>query len=539
MEQQGFDNPVYRAAIYCRLSADDGQAGDSSSIQTQKAIIERYCRENGFLIHDFYVDDGFSGLNFNRPSFGKMLEDINNRVVNMVITKDLSRLGRDYIQTGYYTEIYFNKKKIRYIAINDGYDSIKDDNDIAPFRHILNDMYARDLSRKVKSAKRQRMISGHYISSQAPFGYRPNPGNCNHLVVDEEAAEIVRTIFNMALHGLGAKRITTELTARKVMNPSAYKAKCGDTRFSRYNKGQDQNRIYDWCWATVQNIMRNRVYTGDIVNHKYEVANYKTKERIRIPKDQHIIVRGTHEAIVDHDDFDRVQNLMDMRFAPHHIKHENLFRSMLFCSDCNHRMTMAHKPRAQGKSKAYYRCTYHHKNPNDCPYTHAIAYDVLYAVVLDKIRQTSRMLSEDAQFIGLIEKAVSGNISALRLETQRLAYEARLNELSDLLLKLFEKNAKGLIDDTNYAVFSREYQTRQAEVTIRLTVANAELAKLSDIRESAEKLREVIREHHDTKALTPFILAKLIDRIIVGHKQTIEGKEQQEITVIWRFVGEL
>lgn len=241
------DNKIYKAALYCRLSKDDDDRnGDSSSIQTQKSLLERFCRENGYLIHDFYVDDGYSGLNFDHPDFQRLLTDIDNGTVNMVITKDLSRLGRDYIQTGYYTEIYFAKKRVRYIAVNDAFDSNRDDNDIAPFRHILNDMYAKDLSRKVKSAKRQRALNGLFISSQAPFGYMPCPENRNLLIVDEPAAEIVRRIFALSLLGYSAKKIAEILTVEGVITPGVYKYQQGDTRFARYLKG-GKNR---WCYET-------------------------------------------------------------------------------------------------------------------------------------------------------------------------------------------------------------------------------------------------------------------------------------------------
>lgn len=198
-------------------------------------MLESYCREQGFIVFDYYVDDGYSGLNYNRPGFERMLNDIDNGKVNLVITKDLSRLGRDYIQTGYYTEVYFSKKKVRYIALNDGFDSDRDDNDIAPFKNILNDMYAKDLSRKVKAAKRQRAKNGYFISAQAPYGYKPNPENRNQLIVDEESANVVCKIFELALSGFGAVKIAKSLKAERIINPSAYKAKNGDTRFSRYN----------------------------------------------------------------------------------------------------------------------------------------------------------------------------------------------------------------------------------------------------------------------------------------------------------------
>ena len=213
----------------------------------------------------------------------------------MVITKDLSRLGRDYIQTGYYTEIYFAKKRVRYIAVNDAFDSNRDDNDIAPFRHILNDMYAKDLSRKVKSAKRQRALNGLVISSQTPFGYMPCPDNRNLLIVDEPAAEIVRRIFALSLSGYSAKKIAEILTAEGVITPGVYKYQQGDTRFARYLK-DGKNR---WCYETVQTILKDQVYVGDMVNHKAEVANYKTKQRVMLPHSERIVVENTHQAIID------------------------------------------------------------------------------------------------------------------------------------------------------------------------------------------------------------------------------------------------
>ncbi len=188
---------LHKTAIYCRLSLDDGSVGDSSSIQTQKMLLEKYSKDNGYEIYDYYIDDGYSGLNYNRPNFQRMLQDIENGKIDLVITKDLSRLGRDYIMTGYYTEIYFNEKGVRYIAVNDNIDTINDNNDIAPFKNILNDMYAKDISRKVKSAKRQRALNGLFISAQTPFGYIKNPNNKNHLIVDEEAKEIVVKIYKL------------------------------------------------------------------------------------------------------------------------------------------------------------------------------------------------------------------------------------------------------------------------------------------------------------------------------------------------------
>ena len=269
MEQVRNEQTIYSAAVYCRLSKDDEQAGESVSIETQKMMLTYFCHERGFSIYDIYADDGYSGLNFNRPAFTKLLEDIDSGKVNLVITKDLSRLGRDYIQTGYYTDVYFSRKRVRYIAVNDGIDTNRDDNDIAPFKNILNDMYAKDLSRKVKSAKRQRAYKGYYISAQAPYGYKVDPLNRNSLIVDEEAAEVVKEIFRLALAGHSLSQISRILSQREIITPGVYKAQNGDTRFSRYLEGKDS--FFGWCYQTVRAILRDQVYTGDMVNHKVEV----------------------------------------------------------------------------------------------------------------------------------------------------------------------------------------------------------------------------------------------------------------------------
>ena len=278
-------NCTYKAGLYCRLSSDDGLAQDSSSILTQKMMLEKYCKENDLVVSDVYVDDGYSGLNFNRPSFNRLINDIESKKVNLVITKDLSRLGRDYIQTGYYTEVYFASKGVRYIAINDNIDTLKDNNDIAPFKNILNDMYVKDLSRKVKSAKRERAYKGYFIAAQAPFGYKKDPDNNNKLIIDEEAAEIVREIFRLTLLGKGKIYIAKEYTKRKIITPVAYKLRNGDKRFERFKELKGKYFEYKWNYTTILNILKNIVYVGDMENGKYEVQNYKTKKRVKVPQE--------------------------------------------------------------------------------------------------------------------------------------------------------------------------------------------------------------------------------------------------------------
>ena len=275
---QQINKKHYKAALYCRLSKDDDdRIGDSSSIQTQKSLLERYCRENGYLIHDFYVDDGYSGLNFDRPDFQRMIDDIEDGKINCVITKDLSRLGRNYILTGQYTEIYFPSKNVRYIAISDDVDSDKGESDIAPFRNILNEMVARDTSKKVKSAMRVKFNNGEFIAPIAPIGYIIDPNRKNKLMIDEETAWIPKKIFELAAHGKGAGGIARLLTAEKVPPPTWYRYNRYGERASKFENQPEEIR-WQWSFVSVRGILDNEIYIGNTVHYKCQKVSFKSKK---------------------------------------------------------------------------------------------------------------------------------------------------------------------------------------------------------------------------------------------------------------------
>ena len=309
------NNELYKAGLYCRLSKDDDQAGESVSIGTQRAILADYCTENQFAIHKVYVDDGYSGLNFNRPGFLELIADVENGAINMVITKDLSRLGRDYIMTGYYSEVYFPSKNVRYIAISDGFDSLKHDNDIAPFKNILNFMYAKDLSRKVKNAKRQRAKQGLFMGSQAPYGYQRDPNNKSHLIIDPEAAEVVRQIFLLAEQGAGSVVIASTLEARGVLSPSAYKGLHGGQKLD-HDPVIKSRSPYSWCATTISGILNNPLYTGTLISLKTESVDCKTKQRKAVEKARQIKTPNAHEAIISQEQFDRVHEIRASHRSP-------------------------------------------------------------------------------------------------------------------------------------------------------------------------------------------------------------------------------
>lgn len=380
----------YSAGLYLRLSKDDEQDGESVSIGTQRSILLDYCSNNQYPVYKIYVDDGYSGLNFARPGFQELLEDIELGAVNMVITKDLSRLGRDYIMTGYYSEIYFPAKSVRYIAIGDGFDSLKGYNDIAPFKNILNDMYARDISKKICAAKRQQAKQGLFIGSQPPFGYRKDPSNKNHLVIDPEAAEVVRTIFALAACGWGSVAIAEELEHRKIESPSVYKYNHGDTRFEKY-PALKENKPYQWCYGTIGQILRNPVYTGCLISLKTQTTNCKTKQRAPVPAEQQIVTANAHEAIITQAQFDAAQAARESHKCPAKASRYNLFRGKLFCESCGRVLSITQKQLLDQQAEIYF-CAYHFRRPDVCAKTHQIYHDMLYSYVLQQIRAFARSM---------------------------------------------------------------------------------------------------------------------------------------------------
>ena len=378
------DSAIYKAGLYLRLSKDDEQQGESISIGTQRAILTDYCTAHGYKIQKVYVDDGYSGLNFDRPGFQELLDDVERGVINMVITKDLSRLGRDYIMTGYYSEIFFQSKGVRYVAVTDNVDSLNGNNDFAPFRNILNDMYARDISQKIRHAKRQRAKQGLFISGQAPYGYQKDPHNRNRLIIDPEAAVVVRTIFSLARDGLGSVAIASELKARRIVAPSVYKYQRGDDRFARYPAINSDDHC-NWCPTTITQILKNRVYTGTLVNLKTETVNYKTKQRTPVPLDQQIIIPDAHKPIISEELFQEVQLVRELHRCPAKMQRFNLFRDLLYCECCGHPLSISRK-QLKYREADIYLCMYHYSHPAICPRTHRIYHEMLYPYVLQQIR---------------------------------------------------------------------------------------------------------------------------------------------------------
>ena len=535
-------NKLYNVAIYCRLSLDDGNEGDSSSIKTQKIMLEEYVKEKGFIIYDYYIDDGFSGLNFNRPAFKRMIKDIEAGFVNLVITKDLSRLGRDYIMTGYYNEIFFPSHDVRYISINDNVDTLYDNNDIAPFKNILNDMYAKDISRKVKSAKRLLMQKGMYMAAQPPYGYKKDPNDKNHLVIDEEAAKTVRLIFDLALTNIGVVKITRELNNRKIVPPSIYKANNGDLRFTKLTETRRQMyKNYDietWNTVTVGAILRDIVYIGDMENHKYEVKNYKTKKCTKVPKEEHIIVRNTHEAIISRSDFEHVQELIRHRQRPSRHNHPNLFKGLIKCENCGRTLNLYYNKRRDGRLVWGYRCIGNSVRNGIDIEANTIRYLEIYNVVKDKIKSliTSLNLSDDVFLNNIIEKANTDD------ELQKLVDEknkllVRLQKIEKIVIKLYEDLIEENLSSSNYQKMLDKYQEEQKEINNRLNEIEDKFLKNSLNEKNILKLKQALKEYLNFDELTPELINSLIDHITLSHIKVINGVKTRNIKIAYKYVS--
>jgi len=552
MEQQGFNNnfqhvdfdnlmppELYNAALYLRFSRDDGQANDSTSIESQRMMLEKYCKDNGYKVHDTYVDDGYTGLNFDRPAFQRMTQDIEAGKVNLVITKDQSRLGRDYIQTGYYIEMYFTDHNVRYIAVNDGADTAKPENaDFMPFRNVFNNMYSKDISRKTKSAKRQRALNGLFINSNAPYGYKKHPDTCNKLVIDGDAAEIVKEIFQLAIEGKGLTAIAKTMTAKGVLIPSAYKTAQGLKGFDRRNRIATD--LYQWGYSTVCGILKDRTYCGDIVNRKSEVVNYKTGKQVTVPKEKRIICENMHEAIISREDYERVQGLISARYMPPKHQQENIFRGLLFCTECGRRMIQSHQTIKTAcntsERKPTYRCNTHYKHPTECLHHNYIYADKLRENISVSVRKVLTLAKGNAAALSSVMEMTGKDDKRDKLTSEKGRIEKRLSTLTVLVRKLYEDYATEILSADNYKEFLTGYQKEQAELKTRLTAIDGELDGSDSYEDKFKKLQAIAAAYADQTDLTAEMLNKLIERIEIQHPVRADGKKTQQINIIYRFI---
>ena len=525
-------------ALYPRLSHEDELQGESNSISNQKRILETYAKQNGFSNLRWYTDDGYSGANFQRPGFQAMLADIEAGTVGTVIVKDMSRLGRNYLQVGMYTEMIFPQKGVRFIAINDGVDSAQGENDFAPLRNIFNEWLVRDTSKKIKAVKRSKGMSGKPITSKPVYGYLMDEDE--NFIIDEEAAPVVRQIYSLCLAGNGPTKIARMLTEQQIPTPGTLEyRRTGSTR--RYHPGYECK----WATNTVVHLLENREYTGCLVNFKTEKPSYKLKHSIENPPEKQAVFENHHEPIIDRETWERVQELRKQRKRPNRYDEVGLFSGILFCADCGSVMYQQRYQTDKRKQDCYI-CGSYKKRTADCT-AHFIRTDLLTAGVLSNLRKvTSYAAKHEARFMKLlIEQNEDGDRRRNAAKKKELeAAEKRIAELSAIFKRLYEDSVTGRISDERFTELSADYEAEQKELKERAARLREELSKAQEATANAEKFMNVVRRHTTIEELTPTLLREFVEKIVVHESVALDGKRRgklrrQEIEIYYSFVGKV
>lgn len=542
----GQQGKQYQVAIYCRLSRDDGNLTESSSISTQREILTRYVREQGWKIAGEYIDDGYSGVNFDRPDFKRMLSDIELGKINCVITKDLSRFGRNYLEAGVYIEIFFPERGIRYIALNDGVDTFETANssmDITPFKNLLNEMYSRDQSKKVKAAKKARLLQGKFMGTSAPYGYKKDPADKNHLVIDKETAPVVKRIFELAKQGLGVRRIRNILSDERILRPGATTWK--DNGNYAYFFSDDKEKIYVWERSSVRDILRDPVYLGHLAGCKHISITMKSKKRLHVPQEDWIVVKHTHEAIVSQEDFDLVQRLIVSRRRSKidNSSYDNVFVGIVRCADCNYTMSARtenrrHHPEAI--DNAFYICNrYNTFGKTACTYHKIEARDLHNAVLKDIQEHAKIAIKDDKELLNRIiqklYKSKKMGFTAMQKELQQI--KMRLSELDRLFAKLYEDRIERKISEWNYDSLSKRYEDEQRQLRERIDFLNSQQEERKAVNDNAKLWISKIKEYARIEQLTAPMLNELIDCIKISDVKKLDGVRYQSVNIYYKFIG--
>lgn len=516
-------------ALYCRLSNDDDLQGESNSITNQKAILKKYADENGLGNTAFYVDDGFSGTNFNRPDFMRMMEDVKSGMIGTIITKDLSRFGRDYLMTGQYIEMVLPDYDVRYIAINDNVDTLRSENEMMVFKNVFNDWYARDCSKKIKAVFKAKGQSGKPLG-KPPYGYKKSETDKNVWIVDDEAAEIVRRVFQMCIDGYGPAQIAKALRNDNILIPTAYeqsKGKGGTRPF--------RNPTY-WGEQTINKMLDRIEYAGHTANFKTKKKSYKNKKKIDNPKSEWQIFENTHPAIISQHDFDLVQELRKNKRRIQKCEEVNPFSGMVYCADCGKKMYLCRSTSLTAEQE-HLKCSTYAKRKDECS-AHFIRTIVLEELVLSELRKIMTYVREhEEEFVELaIQNSAQKQTAELKAAKKRLAQsEKRISELDKLFTRLYEDNVSGKISDERFEMMSKNYESEQKE----LRQIIPELSQFIEAREQKNadtaQFIGIVRKYSEIPKLTPEIMHEFIEKIVVHAPDKSSGHRTQQIDICFRF----
>ena len=520
-------------ALYARLSKDDDLVGDSNSIVHQKEILAKYAKEHGFTNIEFYIDDGFSGTNFNRPDFQRMMADAEEGKISTVIVKDMSRFGRDYIMVGYYTEIYFSNLDIRFIAINDNVDSnIQTENDLTPFKKVFNEWYARDTSKKIRAVFKAKGNSGKHLTTNPPFGYKKDPNDKDKWIIDDEAAATVRRIFQMYVDGYRISEIGHKLTEEKVETPILYYMNRG----IKTNARSEYPEI--WDLMSIKYILSQTAYAGHTVNFQTAVKSYKTKKQIRLPKEDWIIYRNTQEPIIDEKTFETVQQMRKVKRARTKYNEPNMFSGLLYCADCGNHLTIQRVARNR-KMDNFSCATYRKKKKGLCS-CHRILVSDLETIVKEDLQKV-------CEYVFLHEKEFTDEyLSGSKRETVKFQAKTkaelkrlseRQEEIGKIIRKLYEDNVNGRITDERFDFLAKSYEDEGNELKTKIQEFKNALASSVQDEEKLSKFLKVVKSYTEIEELTPEILNSFIEKIYIGETEKYNGRKMQEVEIIYKFVG--
>ena len=524
-------------ALYCRLSRDDELQGDSNSIINQKKILQKYALDHGWKNIRFYIDDGISGTTFNRPGFQEMIADIEAGIVKRVIIKDMSRLGRDYLQVGMYTEIMFPEHDVHFIAVNDGVDSKQGDNEFTPFRNIINEWYAKDTSKKIRAVMKVKGNAGEHLTTNAPYGYMKDPANPKQWVRDNDAANVVYDIGLYVMDGYGPSQIARLLKQRKILTPAAYYESKG---INCNVKPQDDP--YGWNASTVAHILdRWREYLGHTVNFKTTKKSYKSKKKIQNPESEWVIFENTHEPIWTESIADAVRLARQTRRRPTKMGEMGMFSGMMFCADCG---SIMYQCRATGfrREQEYYLCAGYRKSRDICGSTHSIRSVILEELILQNLcKVVSYAREQEDQFVKMVMDMDEKERSKGLAKKKKLLTDAekRISELDRIFKHLYEDNITGKLTDERFKKLSADYEAEQAALQTQANSLREEIQEEESKCANVERFLSIVRKYTEIPELTPHILHEFVEKIVVHAATDPHSKtnRKQEVDIYYKGIG--
>jgi site-specific DNA recombinase len=523
-------------ALYCRLSRDDELQGDSNSIKNQKAILQKYATDNGFGNIQFFVDDGYSGTTFDRPDWQRLSGMIDEGQIGTLIVKDMSRLGRDYLQVGMLTEMVFPNNDVRFIAVNNGVDSVNGtENDMTPFINLFNEFYAKDTSRKIRAVFKAKGNAGKPLCTNPPYGYIKDPEDKNHWIIDETAAEVVREIFHLCVQGYGVSKIANIITAKHIMNPTAHAKALGIGVSDNRSTADD----YKWGNSTISHMLTRQEYIGSTVNFKTYRKSYKQKKQLKNDPDNWQIFEGTHEAIIDSETFAIVQRLREGRRRVTPMGEMPILSGMLFCADCGAKLYQV-RHRGWTHDKEHFVCATYRKVKGGCS-SHQIRNVVVEELLLDGIRNITAFAGDhEDEFVQMVTDKTRAEVNrSLRDDKRELEQaQVRAGKLDDIIQRLYEDNLDGKISDERFAKMTTSYEDEQKMLESRIRELKAAIGTVTENTSNVDAFLKLVRKYTDIQELTAEIIREFVEKIYVYKAEHIDGKRVQRIKIVWNCIGE-